>query len=89
MLDHFDLSDDDHEDAVNARSVIYRIICLTEGIPIPETGALVEVSVKPMTEICAKLIRDAAALVEQHWAAINRVAKHLERHSVIDTLPQT
>jgi hypothetical protein len=79
-----ELFDDDDGDALNARSAIYKIVCFTEGRPVPEGNTFVGVDPGPMQEVYSRLLRETTALVNQHWPAIARVAKHLERHSGLD-----
>jgi hypothetical protein len=79
--------DDDDMDTRNAVSAVYRIACLMAESPIPEGDAKVELdeaTQNAMEEIYARLTREAAALVKQHWFAIVRAAKHLERHGRIE-----
>jgi hypothetical protein len=79
----FDLIEDGDIDTDNARSAIYRIVCLKTGRPVPAaTGA---VSLDPTTRDRMyreydRLVAETAALVDQCWPAIRRVAKRLERH---------
>jgi hypothetical protein len=80
------LSSDD-EDISNARSAIYRAVCLRAGNPFSaEAGA---VNILPetwaaMTEVFDRLQAETRRLVEMHWPAIQRVAKALTRHDRID-----
>jgi hypothetical protein len=69
---------------LHIRSAIYKIVCLKEGRRIPETGTFVEMDSAAMLEVYSTLLQETAALVEQPWPAIKRVAKHLERHGAID-----
>ena len=84
-LDVFDFSDDADDDAVLIRSAVYQIYCLMKNQPYE--GGEVEINTAMQTammEIFLRLKRETAALVETHWLAIKRVAKHLERHGRID-----
>lgn len=84
----FDLFEEPAEDdTINARSAIYRIVRLGAGeLASDETGA---VSIDPHTSRRMdaeywRLIAETAALVDQCWPAIRRVAKHLEQHDDVD-----
>ncbi|WP_316203353.1 hypothetical protein [Bradyrhizobium sp. SZCCHNS3051] len=71
-------------DYQNARNAIFRITCLMSGQPVPQ-GAIAmrpdQTLQNSMNEVYFRLLHQAATLVERHWSAIERVAKHLERHS--------
>ena len=43
-----------------------------------------QIVIGKMTEAYVRLLQKTAALVEQHWPAIMRVGKHLERHGRIN-----
>ena len=84
----FDLLANDDADTTNAASAIYKIICLKTGWPLPQRDMRVsfdEGTVKMMDQEYLRLVQETATLVDQHWPAIERVAKHLERHGRIDT----
>ena len=58
-----------------------------KGWPPPKAGTRVKLDAatqKAMNEVYSRLVRETAAIVEQHWAAITPVAKHLENHDRID-----
>jgi hypothetical protein len=85
------ITEDKDADTLIARSAIYRIACLMSGQPVPESPTQVspdEVMQGRMYDIYFRLRRETAALVERHWPAIERVAKHLERHGRIDDQSQ-
>ena len=74
-------------DYQNARNAIYRVHCLMSGEPVPQDAVATpadDVLQSKINEIYFRLLRETAALVERHWPAIERVAKHLERHGSID-----
>jgi hypothetical protein len=87
MLDHFDLFDDEVEDAVNVKSCIYRIVCLAEGRPIPtgEAGTLVEMDAKSMEEVFVRLVPKVVALVDNigrrsvAWPSISNGTERMPR----------
>ena len=81
------ITENEDADTINARSAIYQIACLTSGQPMPQgPGSMSadQVMVGQMYEIFFRLRRETVALVARHWPAIERVAKHLERHGRID-----
>jgi len=83
------LTEDEDRDTINARSFIYRMICLQQGRSIPRGDFQVAVSLdetfqKDISQAYLRLIEQTTNLVEQHWLAIKRVAKHLERHDFLD-----
>ena len=83
------LDNDPDGDTQNARSSILCIILLQAGKAFPLTGTskkteLDEITRSKVSEIWLRLLRRTDALVEQHWLAIERVGKHLERHRRID-----
>jgi hypothetical protein len=68
------------------RSAIHKIVCLQSGRPFPEGGGSVTIDadmISAMTDVYNRIIDKSYALVDQHWRAILRVAKHLERHGEI------
>jgi hypothetical protein len=81
------MTEDEDADTLNARSSIYRIACLMSGQPVPLGPVSIsadQVVQGQMYQIYFRLRRETASLVERHWQAIERVAKHLERHGRID-----
>ena len=83
------LSDDDDADVLNTRSNIFHMIRLADDKPLPAPGVMItitpdEATLKKFYAIRSRLLQTTAALVEQHWPAIERVGKHLERHRRID-----
>jgi hypothetical protein len=85
------LTDDEapDDDVVNARGKILHMILLEEGKPTPAPGTTMgttidEAMVRKLHEIWVRLLRTTHGLVKRHWPAIERVAKHLERHRCID-----
>lgn len=86
---HFDVMTDDSVDITNARQAIYKIVCLVTGAwPMPQDG-VIDVSVDAalqtaMTTVYDCVLQKTADLVDEYWPAIVRVAKHLERHGVIN-----
>ncbi|WP_439400390.1 hypothetical protein ACRQ5Q_43415 (plasmid) [Bradyrhizobium sp. PMVTL-01] len=84
------LIDQDDSDTQLACSAIYRMVCLKSGRPVSE-GEIDDIDSamqQQIRDIYSRLLRESAALVEQHWPAIERVAKHLERHGRIDNQAQ-
>jgi hypothetical protein len=82
-----DIITDTDDDIVNARSAIYRIVCLMIGQPVPRNNIEVEITqamAGKMTDVYVRLLKVTATLIERHWAAIVRVGKHLERHGRVD-----
>lgn len=74
-------------DMTNARSAILRMIFLRNGLSVSDNSEILEVEERMMDQMTRTyfgLVAEAAALVEEHWTAILRVAKHLESHSPID-----
>jgi predicted nucleic acid-binding protein len=43
-----------------------------------------EATEKAAREIYTRLLRETVAMVDRHWSAIVRAAKHLERHGRIN-----
>lgn len=85
------MTENEDADTQNARSAIYRMICVRSGKAVPEGPGSIsvdEVMVGQMYEVYFRLRQETAALVERHWTAIERVAKHLERHGRIDDQSQ-
>jgi hypothetical protein len=85
------ITEQEDTDTLNARSAIYRMVCLMSGQAVPEgpgSHSADEVMLGRIQEIYFRLLRETAALVERHWPAIERVGKHLERHGRIDTQNQ-
>jgi hypothetical protein len=86
----FDLFTEHHDaDTRIACSAIYNMVCLMSGQPVPQGPEQISVSIddamqEQMYDIYFRLLRDTAALVERHWPAIERVAKHLERRGRIN-----
>jgi hypothetical protein len=76
------LHEHDDGDTLVACSAIYRMVCLMSGHTAPVS--IDKAMEAQMYEIYLRLLRDTAALVEQLWPAIERVAKHLERHGRIN-----
>lgn len=79
--------DDDEDDMLNARTAVYRIVCLNTGQLFPDTAATVRIDIptqEKMRKVFIGLKQQTAALVETHWSAIARVAKALERNDSID-----
>jgi hypothetical protein len=76
----FQQFDHEDEDCVRAASAIHQAQCLGRGEALPEQGTRFTLDPKAMHEVLV----DVAALVDQYWPAIMRVAKHLERHDSID-----
>ena len=82
-----DVLNEANEDIQNFRSAAYRIICLQDGQPVPRGEFSVEADQaleNKIWETYHRLMHKTAALVERHWPAIQRVAKHLERHDRIE-----
>jgi hypothetical protein len=72
-------------DTDNARIAIIKMICLKDGQPIPQG----RVNIGPamwgtIQDEYFRLVRKTAALVDQHWPAIERVAKYLEKYGHMD-----
>ena len=83
----FDVITDNSVDMHNTRSAIYRIVCLQTGQPAPDSGFAIEATdalQKAMNDVYGPLLEKTAALVDQHWLAVEHVAKYLERHGHID-----
>ena len=80
----FDLLEDADADTINAKNAICCILLLKAGEPVPNEPGEVSVELERMDEEYWRLIAETAALVDQYWPAIRRVAKHLERHDNID-----
>jgi hypothetical protein len=81
------LEDDWDEDMANARSAIYRAICLRTGKPLPDGPFSVTVGppeIDAITETFDRLQTQTIRLVRERWPAIARVAKALGRHDTID-----
>ena len=84
----FDVFTDDDGDSLNARSSTMHIITL-EDRKSPPVGGSVKIETDEtlqtrIYQIWFRLLRRTDALVVQHWLAIERVGKHLERHRRID-----
>ncbi len=84
-----DLFTDTSGDMVNARSAIYRMACLQTGQPMLDPGGTFTLAIDPTTgqvmeEIYIRLVQKTRDLVAQHWSIIERVAKHLKNHTLID-----
>jgi hypothetical protein len=78
------LFEEGDDDITNARAGIYRMLCLEDGFWAPDGQAPVnDAMMERMTRAYMKLVGKTDALVDEHWTAILRVAKHLERHSHI------
>jgi hypothetical protein len=83
----FDLFATNLTDFDHLRRAIYSIVCLTKDWSIPDLGGdmVADVALRDaMNNIYFCLLRQTAAMIEQHWPAIVRVAKHLERRGVIN-----
>lgn len=86
-LQIYDVLTDDMDDMQNARSAIYGIVCLKSGQRVPDGTFAVpadEDLQKKISDEHFRLEHETARLIEQHWPAIQLVAKHLEKHSPID-----
>jgi hypothetical protein len=74
-------------DNQNANDAIYRVVCLNAGRPLPDWEGSREVDKEDLDAMMAesgRLFAATIALVNEHWQAIARVAKALERHDRID-----
>jgi hypothetical protein len=81
------IGENEDDDTINTRSAIWRILCLLSSQSVPEGSGNIAVDPamgKRVKELYFQLLQETAALVAQHWSAIARVAKHLERHDRID-----
>jgi hypothetical protein len=81
------MRDTDDQDMVNANSTIYRIVCMRAGRLFSDEPAEVvidEDANEAMWTEFDQLQAEAGRLVAQHWRAIQRVAKTLERRDRID-----
>jgi hypothetical protein len=78
----------DEDDMRNAQSAIYKIVCLMNNKSFPSADAVVaidEPTRAAMRVVFDRLKRQTAALVKEHWLAIRRVARVLERHDLDQT----
>jgi len=72
-------------DTDTARIAIIKMICLKDGKPIPQG----RVNIGPamwgkIQDEYFRLVRKTAALIDQHWPAIKRVAEYLEKYGRMD-----
>ena len=72
-------------DTDSARIAIIKMICLKDGQPIPQG----RVNIGPamwgkIRNEYFRLVRKTAALVDQRWPAIKRVAEYLEKYGRMD-----
>jgi hypothetical protein len=88
---HFDsdviVIEEEDDDMRNTRNAIYGAACLRAGTTAPRGNGEVKVDEamqKEMRAVFARVKQETAALVAEHWPAIKRVAKALERHDCID-----
>ena len=84
----FNLFADRNVDVTNAATAIYNVIRLKVGQPPLQQSMAVNIdkaTARMMIEVYRRLVQETAGLVDQHWASIERVAKHLERHGHIDS----
>ena len=72
-------------DADSARIAIIKMICLKDGKPIPQGRVNIGPAMwgKIQNEYF-RLVRKTAALVDQRWPAIKRVAEYLEKYGRMD-----
>lgn len=80
--------DDEETDMLNARSAIYKIVCLMNNKSFPSANAVIkmdEPTQAAMRVVFDRLKRQAAALVKEHWLAVRRVATALDRHDLDQT----
>jgi hypothetical protein len=82
------LADDDDDDMCNARSAIYKIVCLMNNKSFPSANAAIvldEPTKAAMRVVFDRLKWQTAAPIKEQWPAITRVARALERHDVDQT----
>jgi hypothetical protein len=82
-----DIHDAEDQDMANANANIYRSVCLRNGTPCSDEPAQVVISEEMNAALWMEFDRlkaEAGCLVAQHWRAIQRVAKSLQRHDRID-----
>jgi hypothetical protein len=82
-----DVIPNDYPDRVDARAAVLRMIYLRAGRSLPEGRANVVLDDATRQEFHTEFDRIeqvTTALVVEHWRAIERVAKALERHDRID-----
>jgi hypothetical protein len=81
--------DEDDGDMLNARSAIYRAVCLHYTLVSrfqtrQARSKWMRPHKKKMRGMFTRLMQETDALVVEHWRTIRRVAKTLERHDRID-----
>lgn len=74
----------DDADTLHIRDAVYKIVCLTDGKSFPEDDADIGIDAPTLSKMRTVFARsqETAALVEQLWPAIERVAKVLERRDL-------
>lgn len=84
--DLFDMEEDADRDTINTRSILTMMVCLQTGQSLPDSGPITlgADTISAIHTIYCRVIDKSYALVVQHWRAVVRVAKHLERHGDID-----
>src|SRR6267142_2682333 len=79
------INEGEDADTNNARIAIIKMICLRDGRPIPQGRVNIGPAVwGKIQDEYFRLVRKTAALVDQHWPAIKRVAEYLEKYGRMD-----
>jgi hypothetical protein len=79
------MAEGEDTDTDNSRIAIIKMICLKDGKPIPQGRVNIGPAMwgKIQNEYF-RLVRKTAALVDQRWPAIKRVAEYLEKYGRMD-----